>query len=353
MLPALLLFVLGADGPAVVVVSATAPALATRAAQTPELPVVLVTGALPDAPQPAATPSTEVLGEARRAWVGADFARCLSLLEDDGRVTRALEQEQRHTAARALAWRVACKLGARQGDGARRDAEWLAALQLPLPEDVGVMTPEVEALLTSARRAVDAQPRTGLVVTSPVTNAVVAIDGRPGACTVPCRMALAPGTHVVHLSADGYSPRAQTVTVAAPELSVELPLSPADPSLAAAQWHRRRAAGEAFDAGRAMQLLSVSLRAARLLVVEPSDDAGGVRGALAVDGVVQARGERDDVQALVRDLLVRGKVFEPTVPLWKRWPFWVAIGAAAVASGVTAAVLIANRPVVTRVELNP
>jgi hypothetical protein len=102
-----------------------------------------------------------------------------------------------------------------------------------------------------------------------------------------------------------------------------------------------------------VKLLSVALRAARLIVVGPAELPGVTRGALAVDGVVQARGERDDVQELVRDLLVRGKVVEPSVPLWKRWPFWVAVGAAAIATGVTTGVLLANRPVTTRVVLNP
>jgi len=88
-----------------------------------------------------------------------------------------------------------------------------------------------------------------------------------------------------------------------------------------------------------MQLLSIALRSARLLVVGPGETTGTLRGALAIDGVVQARAERDDVQALVRDLLVRGKVYEPSVPLWKRWPFWVAIGAAAIALGVAALAL--------------
>ena len=353
MLAVLVALTLAAEGPSVTVVSAGAPELAMKAAQTGELPVVLVTAAVPP-PGPTSLPvPTERLSQARTAWVSADFASCLKLLEDDGAVTAALEQEQRTTAARTLTWRVACKLSARQADGARRDAEWLASLQLPLPDDVGVMTPDVETLLTSVRRAVDAQPRAQLSVTSPVSAASVAIDGRPGACTVPCRMALAAGIHVVQVSGDGYSPMARTVSLPAAGLEVNVALTPADPTLASTQWHRRHAAGESFDGGKSMQLLSVALRSARLLMVEPSEDPSLVRGALAIDGVVQARGERDDVQALVRDLLVRGKVFEPSVPVWKRWPFWVAIGAAVVATGVTTAVLLANRPISTRIVLNP
>jgi hypothetical protein len=126
----------------------------------------------------------------------------------------------------------------------------------------------------------------------------------------------------------------------------------ADPALAISQWSARRAAGDEVDSGRSARLLATALRAPRLLLLT-SGDGGLVRGALAIDGVVQARGERDDVPALVRDLLVRARVMEPSMPLWKRWPFWLAVGAAAVATGVTTGVLLANRPVTTRVELNP
>lgn len=339
--------------PSVTVVAPGDEALASRAAATVDLPVVLTVGAPPPLTPASPAPVHEPLAQARTAWVSADFVRCLKLLDDDALVTNALAQGDRSTAARTLAWRVACKLGARQGEGARRDAEWLAALQLPPPEDVGTMTPDVEVLLTGLRRAVDAQQRTPLVIRSASKDAVVAIDGRPAACIVPCRMELPAGVHVVQVSADGYAPMARPVTVKGAQTEVDVALPPADPPLAATQWHERRAAGEPLDSGRSMLLLGGALRTSRLLVLGPADEAGLVRGALAVDGVVQARGERDDVQALVRDLLVRGRLMEPSIPLWKRWPFWLAVGAAAVATGVTTAVLFANRPVVTRVELKP
>ncbi|MBM4781212.1 MAG: PEGA domain-containing protein [Archangiaceae bacterium] len=353
MLTLLVVSILSADGPLVTVVSDGDDTLARRAAETPELPVVLTVGSLPRAAPEALPPGSETIGLARKAWVSADFPACLKLLDDDELVKRALSQNDRSTAARTLAWRAACKLGARQTDAARRDAAWLAALQLPLPDDVGVMTPEVETTLNAVRREVDAEPRVKVSISSTVKDAVVAIDGRPATCIAPCRMELARGLHVVQVSADGYTPSAVPLTASGDETNVTVSASPADPSLAARQWELRRSSGEPFDGGRSMQLLSIALRSARLLVVGPGETTGTLRGALAIDGVVQARGERDDVQALVRDLLVRGKVFEPSVPLWKRWPFWVAIGAAAVATGVTTGVLLANRPVVTRVELNP
>ncbi|MCU0695735.1 MAG: PEGA domain-containing protein [Myxococcaceae bacterium] len=352
MLALLVALTLTADTPSVAVVSPGAPSLAAKALETGGLPLVLTSPSLPPA-GPLSTPAPDSLvSTARAAWVQADFQRCLASLADDALVSRALEQRDLTLAARTLVWRVACRLGARQEGGARRDAEWLAALRLPLPPDVGAMTPEVETLLTAAARTIDAEPLVPLVVQSPIAGAAVAFDGRPGACIVPCRMELRRGVHVVEVSADGYSPRTAVVSVAAPGAETSLALEVAEPALAMAQWAARQAAGDEVDSGRSARLLSTALRAPRLLVLT-TGDGGLVRGALAIDGVVLARGERDDVPALVKDLLVRGKVFEPSVPLWKRWPFWLAVGAAVVATGVTTGVVLANRPVTTRVELNP
>jgi hypothetical protein len=352
MLSRLVALALAADTPSVAVVAPERPDLAARALETSGLPVVLTAPTLPPA-GPVPTPVTdEAVLTARKAWVQADFQRCLTTLSDDVLVTGALIRQDLTLAARALAWRVACKLGARQAEGARRDARWLAALRLPLPPDVGVMTPEVETMLTVAARVVDEESAVPLAVNSPAPGATVALDGRPGACIVPCRMELRRGVHVIEVSAEGSTARSAVVTAGDQGVETTLALDPADPALAMGQWAARRSAGDEVDSGRSAKLLSVALRAPRLLVLTMGE-AGLVRGALAVDGLVQARGERDDVPALVKDLLVRARVVEPSVPLWKRWPFWFAVGAAVVATGVTTAVVLVNRPVTTRVELNP
>jgi hypothetical protein len=104
-----------------------------------------------------------------------------------------------------------------------------------------------------------------------------------------------------------------------------------------------------------MRLLSTSLRAPRLVVlaVDPALP-NRMRGALAIDGVLTVRAEREvDAEGLMRDLLVRGQVVEEAPPLYKRWPFWVAVGAAALAAGVTAGVVVGTRETRTSVELKP
>lgn len=294
------------------------------------------------------------LAAARKAYVAADFTTCLRELEPGHLVPDALARLDRTTAARVLTWRAACHVGSNQPELATRAAEALAAAALPLPDDVTRTSPEVEALLAHAQHTVAALPVSALAVTASAPGASVAVDGRPEVCNAPCRVELPPGSHLVAVSADGYAPASRVVTLSPDGGAVDVALTAAEPELAARQWVTRTAHGEAVDSPRSLWLLSGALRAPRLLLVTTSPEQPGVlRGALAVDGTVAARAEREgDAEGLVKDLLVRGRVVEEAPPLYKRWPFWVAVGAA-VAAGVTTAVVVANQNVVTRVELNP
>lgn len=345
-----LMTVLAASGaPAVTVVVQGPGAAETKSAlKSASLPVELRLADAPTAPAAAPVQSDwpTRLAAARKAYVSANFAECLQHLEGDAAPGELLSSGERLLASRLLTWRAACHLGAKQPELARAAAEAMAAFQLPLPEDVGSTTPDVEALLARALTQVGARPLARVAITSTPEGAAVELDGRPGACITPCTMELLAGGHVVRLSADGYSPAWRAISADA-----AFTLSPASPELAAAQWHQRNVRGEALDSEASVRLLSTSLRAPRMMVVS----AGGtLRGALAVDGVLEARAEREgDAEGLVRDLLVRGKVIEEAPPLYKRWPFWVAVGAAAVAAGVTTAIVVGNKQTVTRVELSP
>lgn len=295
----------------------------------------------------------QTLAAARKAYVSANFAECLRLLEGDAAAAELLASGERLLAARLLTWRTACHVGAKQPEPARTTAEALASFQLTLPEDVGSTTPDAEALLARAFTQVGAREARRVTFSSVPEGATVDLDGRPAACTTPCTMELLAGGHVVRVSADGYTPSWRTVSTE--EATAAFTLEPAAPELAATQWRRRTAQGEALDSEASVRLLSTSLRAPRLLVMSVDPAAPKtLRGALAVDGVLKARAEREgDAEGLVRDLLVRGQVIEEAPPLYQRWPFWLAVGAAAVAAGVTTAVVVGNRQTVTRVELNP
>ena len=313
-----------------------------------ELRITDTPGAAPAPGAPSPWPTR--LAAARKAYVSANFTDCLQALEGDGAVTTLLAEGERLLAARLLTWRAACHTGARQPEPARVAAEAIATFQLPLPEDVASTTPDVELLLARAFTQVGERAVTRLRVDSVPAGATVALDGRLGACSTPCTMEVLAGTHVVQLTADGFTPAWRVITA-----DTTHTLAPAEPTLAAAQWRARAARGEALDSEASVKLLASSLRAPRLVVLAADPAAPGtLRGALAIDGVLKARAQREgDAEGLLRDLLVRGQVVEEAPPLYKRWPFWVAVGAAAVAAGVTTAVVVGTRQTVTRVELNP
>ncbi|MFZ5442864.1 MAG: PEGA domain-containing protein [Myxococcota bacterium] len=348
----LLPLLLHAGAPAVtVVLEGPAASDAKGVVSSLQLPVEL---RLADSPMvsPAAPSSTawnSKLASARRHYVGARFVECLAELEGDAAVTELLSRGERTLAARLLTWRAACHTGAKQPEPARLAAEALAILRLPIPDDVASITPDVEALLSRLASEVNARPVRQLHVTSTPGGATVDVDGRPAACICPCVMELPAGTHVLQVSADGYTPSARAVTSDA-----DFMLTPAEPELAAAQWSARRSRGESADSEASLRLLSSSLRAPRLVVLASEPATRTLRGALAIDGAVAARAEREgDVEGLLRDLLVRGQVVEEAPPLYKRWPFWVVVGATAVAAGVTAGVVVGTRQTITRVELSP
>ena len=342
--------------PAVTVVVEGPGAAATKTTLTGlSLPVELRLTDAPTNAELALTPSDwpQKLAAARKAYVSANFTECLRLLEGDSAPAELLATGERLLAARLLTWRTACLLGAKQPEPARTTAETMASFQLTLPEDVGSTTPDVEALLARAFTQVGARAPIRMSFSSVPEGATLDLDGRPGACTTPCGMELLAGGHVVRLSADGYSPAWRAVSTQ--DAAAAFSLEPATPELAGAQWRKRSAQGGALDSEGSVKLLSTSLRAPRLLVMSTDPAAPKLlRGALAIDGVLKARAEREgDAEGLVRDLLVRAQVIEEAPPLYKRWPFWVAVGAAAVAAGVTTAVVVGNKRVITRVELNP
>lgn len=352
-----LIMILAATGaPAVTVVVQGPGAAATKAVlSAATLPVELRLTDAPVAPAPVSVPNDwpTRLAAARTTYVSAHFTDCLRQLEGDSAAAELLAKGERLLAARLLTWRTACHLGAKQPEPARIAAEAMASFQLTLPEDIGSTTPDVEALLARAFTQVGEREVKRMAFSSVPEGATVELDGRPGACTTPCSMELLAGGHVVRLSADGYSPAWRVVSTQ--DATAAFSLEAASPELAATQWRRRTSQGEPLDSGASLRLLSVSLRAPRLMVV--SSEAASpktLRGALAVDGVLEARAEREgDPEGLVRDLLVRGQVIEEAPPLYKRWPFWVAIGAAAVAAGTTTGVLIGTRQTRTGVNFNP
>jgi hypothetical protein len=310
------------------------------------LPVDIQLAELPSGVSAPASESafSERIAVARRAYVSADFAKCLAGLGDEALVPGLIASGQRMAAARVLLWRTACNVGGGHSGDALRTARELGTLGLEVPQDVGMMTPEVEAVVSRALKEADSAPRASVKVSAPAGGGTLTVDGRPASCTPPCTLELTQGTHVFRLDVDGLAPQTRVVRAGEP---VAFSSTPASPEVAAHQWIQRYAGTTEVDSAPSLRLLSTALRAPRLLLltVEREGEGARLRGALAVEHDVVARVERsagsDDklegaLDGLLRDLLVQGKVMEPSPALYQRPLFWVVVAAVAVAAGGTA-----------------
>ncbi len=291
-------------------------------------------------PRPRPTPidrTAAAVAAARAAYLErGDFEACVTSLEPVG-VPPLLASGRRDLAARVLVWRAACAWGRMARAETESIAAQLAGFGLELPPDAGAVTPDVEAVLVAALDRAGATPRVPLTVAGHA-GAGLGVDGRPAECVLPCTVEVTPGDHVVAVDADGFEPLWRLVR--APAAAPFTPaLAPAAPALAVVQWRARTGRGLRPDDDDGLALVARAVEARRVLYLGVG---ARLRGALIVDGVVKARGERPPRQALAlaRDLTVRGGLVD-RVPLHRRPRFWLAIGAAAlVAATITAAILI-------------
>lgn len=339
-----------------VVLEGSAPrAEVRRALETPIDPAVALRPVeLEDAPAARATdPADDTLAlriaSARRAYVETlELDACVDTLGDPALVHQALARGARERAARALTFLAACLHARGDETAAVAVARRLAVHGLDVPAAAGAVSPRVESLLAEAVASVASAPRIALDVRSEPEGAEVSLDGRAVACRTPCRIELVAGEHVVALAAEGRESTWERVQVdahAARELAFEL--APASPGLAAAQWRERHRA--APDAWPSLRLLQVAARDRRVVLLWTERDEALVRlrAALAIDDAPPRRVERaapadaleEATRAALRDLLAAAGVIPPR-PIEEEPLFWIAlIGAAAVAGGITGAIL--------------
>lgn len=328
-------------------------------AAEPHLPVVLERRALPEpAATTSATPSHD-FAAARAAYDDGDLERCLASLPDETAITAALARGDRIEASRGLYWRMACLRALGRTDEALVVAHEHAVRRLPLPPDVGAANATAETLLRDAHREVSARALVRVHVTSVPAGARVAVDGESTTQATPTDLDVPPGAHLVTLSLPTYAPRALDVVATSDTAPVAMTLTPLEPDAAAAALHAALDRGAALDADVSLALLGASLRARSLLLV--SRDADRLRAALLgtgdADGVATiVRAERvgehtDDVEGLLRDVLVRGRLVAPPPPFYELPELWIAV-AAAVAIGVGVTLGLTLQPDVhTRVVL--
>lgn len=324
-------------------------AITAGLARAPIANIQLTPVALPPPPTEVTPPRDDQpsLAAARAAYLDVDPDGCLRQLADVD-VPALLARGDRDTAARVLVLRFACEFDD-QPTAARITATQLATFGLALPPEVSVTKPPAEALLDEVRRAVGAQPLTALAVTSTPAAAALALDGLPVDCQTPCTLRVRPGVHVLTATLDGHDP-ATAVVDASTDVARALPLTPAAPEAIAAQLRARLRRGGAGDDPVTLALAAAAVRAPRVLVVVPSEVGGAVRliGALVDRGAVLARAETrtpvatlgDASARLARELLLQARVIAPAPPVWRRWPFWAAVGGAALAAGAISFALL-------------
>lgn len=301
---------------------------------------------------------TARLAAARRHYVDGAFRRCLAEVPDEATGRRLLGEGQRQLAARALLWRIACHVAADQPGQAASLAGAFASYGLDLPSDVAAVSPDIEALLSAALGRRERAAKVRLTIRSRPSGARVMVDGVDRGCTTPCPVSLPAGDHLVKLEADGHVSEARVVAVGRSDDAAELALRPAAPAEAARQWSSRYRATPLEDSTPSVMLLSRAVRARRVVLVSARPHARGVmlRGTLVLDGRPAAQGARvapsgvlaDQVDGLLRDLLVSSRILEPATPLTRRPMFWVAVGSA-LAAGVASAVWYQSRPVRTEI----
>lgn len=312
----------------------------------------------PSAPKP---PDTEpALARARTSYVAAEFEGCVAAVASDELVDAALDAGDRVTAARTLLWRVACHTGAGELERARASALAFAVLDLDVPPDIEAVTPEVEAILGDAIARTREVARAPLRIASNTSRATVSVDGRGTSCTTPCTVDLAVGDHRIAVAADGWVTTRRRVRVARAGSSVDVVLPVAGPELAATQWTVRFSDGVDVDSASSVRLLARAKRARRLVLLSTDGDTSTrIRGVLAIDEKITARAERSgaakstdaNARAVVRDLLVAGKVVEKSKPIYKRPVFWIAIVLSAAAAATLTGLLVRPPDERTRVTI--
>ncbi|MEZ4338823.1 MAG: PEGA domain-containing protein [Sandaracinaceae bacterium] len=317
----------------------------TSALAAPLDPAVRIRVARPEPSAPPAPLALEAAVAAARAdYVEtADMAACAERLGPFVPIAQALARGERELAGRALAFLAACHLAAGDPEAARRTADLLGVLDLPVPSSAAEgISPAAEGLLADARAAAHAATPVPLEVRSAPEGARVSIDGRPTACATPCTSLVGPGRHVVTLMADGFDDASDVVEVTE-ATQLALTLAPASPATATAQWWARHEG--APETWPSLRLLQVAAGDRRLVLLSgaPAEEGLQLRAALVVDDRPPRRIERfaaagsvaDVTRDALRDLLRDAGVIPPR-PLVEEPLLWIlTVGGAAIAALVT------------------
>lgn len=326
---------------------AGAAARALAATAVPGLVLRLAT--LPP-PAPPRLGQEEVSGALEELLAG-DGSRCRERLAGVD-LPRLLAHRQRAVVARALLLDARCAEGLGNTAAAEARFKEFASYELELAEATAVLSPTLRARFDEALAWHGRAPRARVEVRG-APGGVLWVDGRAGACAVPCAPSLAVGAHVLAVEAEGVALAWRRIDVTGPTV-LELPAAPATAQEAAEQWHARAGRGVAADDERSLRLLPLAISDERIAYVQARGAAEGLAGALVERRAgrieVAARGRRaraDQAPALVRQLAIDAGVIAAPRPRW----FWPVLAGSVLATAALTTLIFYQPEIRTKVEL--
>jgi hypothetical protein len=170
------------------------------------------------------------LDRLERAYLEADFLRCLSEMERASvRVDGLLEHGRRADAGRAGTLAAACALGAGDEARAREMLRRLHVRGLVEPGAVRRTTPEFQRIVEEERSATLRRPRVAIDVHTKPAAAEVRVDGVVQCVASPCRVHVTHGEHMVVAEKLGHRARSVSAMLDGDKtLTIDLDAASAD-----------------------------------------------------------------------------------------------------------------------------
>jgi len=288
-------------------------------------------------------PPLEALDGLERAYLEADFLRCLTLLQSPALdADRVLDTGQRAATGRLLVLSAACAHGAGDVGLARILLERVYVLELNPEAALRRTTPELQTIAEEERAAILGSPRPRVQLRSRPSGARVIVDGRLVCPTTPCSIEPPAGDHAIRLEHLGYAPRTERRVLDQPE---ELTLALDEASEAVGRDQLARALGDGADPGTADFMRTAALVYGARVVLLLWRGEGRSRAAIydrALGRVVARTQLRGSAEVAAAAVLREWQGVALPTPLVRNPWFWAGTLGAAALVGV--ATWLAVRP---------
>jgi hypothetical protein len=293
---------------------------------------------LPAATQAPKPPEAEV-AKLSRFYVGADFMRCLALLQSESiDFDRLLEAGHRKLAAQVAVLGSACAHGAGDVETSRALLRRALIAELDVAESLRRTTPEFQKMEEMMVREVVAGPSVDATFVTEPSGARLEIDGRMLCESTPCVGSARVGVHVIRAAHFGYLERSVSSPIK-DQGPLTIALDPAPAEIVRAQLDGYLGSGLPIDKE---EVVFEAARGFGARVVTEVWKHDGEVGALVYDRGLKrivarstVHGATDGEALVVRNVVEEWRgIVEPT-PLLASPLFWIiTVSAAAAAAGV-------------------